>query len=73
MMIKWLASKILPYLQVHEGVINACKRLDRLEGDSHPPLFDKEQLSKIHKRWEDLETKLFVDQFKGMKDYEGTD
>ena len=73
MIIKWLVSKILPHLWVNEGVINTCKRLDRLERDSHPPLFAKEQLNKINKRLEDLETKLFVDQFKGMKDYEGTD
>ena len=76
-MIKWLANKLLPYivnlLQMEEGVVQTLKRVDRLEKDSHPPLFSKDQLFKVHKRLEDLETKLFVDQFKGFKDYEGTD
>ena len=76
-MIKWLANKLLPYivnsLQMEEGVVQTLKRVDRLERDSHPPLFSKDQLFKVHKRLEDLETKLFVDQFKGFKDYEGTD
>ena len=76
-MIKWLANKLLPYivnlLQMEEGVVQTLKRVDRLEKDSHPPLFSKDQLFKVHKRLEDLETKWFVDQFKGFKDYEGTD
>ena len=76
-MIKWLANKLLPYivnlLQMEDGVLQTLKRVDRLEKDSHPPLFSKDQLFKVHKRLEDLETKLFVDQFKGFKDYEGTD
>ena len=76
-MIKWLVAKLLPYLSLEmqrdEGMINVHKRLQRLEKDSHPPLFDKSQLNKIHKRLEDLETKTFVEQFKGMKNYEGTD
>ena len=58
---------------MEEWVIRLFQRLDKLEKDSHPPLFDKNQLYKIHKRLEDLETKTFVDQFKGMKNYEGTD
>ena len=54
-------------------MIRLFQRLDRLEKDSHPPLFDKTQLHKIHKRLEDLETKSFVEKFPKMKNYEGTD
>tara|TARA_R100000664_G_scaffold21095_1_gene30349 strand:- start:189 stop:353 length:165 start_codon:yes stop_codon:yes gene_type:complete len=54
-------------------MINIHKRLTKLENEAHSPLFEKSQLNKIHKRLEDLETKTFVDQFKGMKNYEGTD
>ena len=71
-MIKWLVSKILPYLQVNEGVINTCKRLDRLARDAHPPLFDKSQLNKIHKRLEELEMKTFVDKI-NKYDWQGSD
>ena len=73
MIIEWLVNKIIPYLQLSEGMLNIYRRLDKIEKDSHPPLFDKSQLHKIHKRLEDLETKLFVDQFSYLKDYEGTD
>ena len=73
MIIKWLANKLIPHLQIQGWAINVFKRLDKLEGDAHPPLFQKEQLNKIHKRLEDLETKSFVDQFPNMKNYEGTD
>ena len=72
MIIKWLVSKILPHLWVNEGVINTCKRLDRLERDSHPPLFDKSQLNKIHKRLEALEMKAFVDKI-SKYDWQGSD
>ena len=72
MIIKWLVNKIIPYLQVNEGVINTCKRLDRLERDSHPPLFDKNQLNKIHKRLEALEMKAFVDKI-SKYDWQGSD
>ena len=54
-------------------MIRLFQRLNKLENDSHPPLFDKRQLNKIHKRLEDLETKSFVDKFPQMKNYEGTD
>ena len=74
MIIKWLASKLFPLLQIDEGMINIHKRLNRLEKDSHPPLFDKSQLHKIHKRLEDLETVAFVKKFENKyKNYEGTD
>ena len=73
MIIKWLVNKIIPYLQLSEGMLNIYRRLDKLEKDSHPPRFDKSQLNKIHKRLQDLETKAFVDKFPYMKDYEGTD
>ena len=73
MIIKWIKSKLFPFIQVEEWVIGVFKRLDRLEKDSHPPLFDRRQLNKIHKRLEDLETKTFVNDFSYMKDYEGTD
>ena len=58
---------------MEEWVIRLFQRLDRLEKDSHSPLFDKNQLHKIHKRLEDLETKSFVEKFPQMNFYEGTD
>ena len=73
MIIKWLANKIIPYLQLSEGMLNIYRRLDQIERDSHSPLFEKEQLHKIHRRLEDLEMKSFVEQFPKMKNYEGTD
>ena len=73
MIIKWLVNKIIPYLQSSEGMVNIYRRLDQIERDSHSPLFEKEQLHKIHKRLEDLEIKSFVEQFPKMKNYEGTD
>ena len=73
MIIRWLANKLFPIWQVDEGMINIHKRLTKLENEANSPLFEKSQLNKIHKRLEDLETKTFVDQFKGMKNYEGTD
>ena len=72
-MIKWLANKLNPLIQSQGWVINIFKRLDKLEGQTHPPLFDKEQLNKMHKRIEDLETAAFVKKFPSMKNYEGTD
>ena len=73
MIIRWLANKLFPLWQVDEGMINVHKRLNRLEEDTHPPLFSKDQLFKVHKRLEDLETKAFVEKFPKMKNYEGTD
>lgn len=73
MIIKWLVNKIIPYLQLSEGMLNIYRRLDQIERDSHSPLFEKEQLHKIHRRLEDLEMKSFVEQFPKMKNYEGTD
>ena len=73
MITKWLVNKIIPYLQLSEGMLNIYRRLDKLEKDSHPPLFDKSQLNKIHKRLQDLENKAFVDKFPYMDNYEGTD
>ena len=77
-MIKWLANKLLPYivnlLQMEEGVVQTLKRVDRLEKDSHPPLFSKDQLFKVHKRLEDLETVAFVSKFSDKyKNYGETD
>ena len=75
-MIKWLANKLLPYLmtliQTDEGVVQVCKRIDKLEKDSHPPLFSKEQLFKVHKRLEALETKAYVDKV-SKYDWQGSD
>ena len=73
MITKWLVNKIIPYLQLSEGMLNIYRRLDKLGKDSHPPLFDKSQLNKIHKRLQDLENKAFVDKFPYMDNYEGTD
>ena len=73
MIIKWLVSKIIPHLQVDEGMLNIYRRLDEIEKNSHSPLFEKEQLHKIHRRLEDLETIAFVKKFDKYKHYEGTD
>ena len=73
MIINWIKRKLFPLIQVEEWVIRVFKRLDRLEKDSHPPLFDKSQLHKIHKRLEDLETKAFVDKVSKYNFYEGSD
>ena len=72
MIIKWLANKLFPLLQIDEGMLNIYRRLDKIEKDSHPPLFDKEQLNKIHKRLEDLETTAFVKKL-NKYDWEGSD
>ena len=75
-MIKWLANKLLPYLmaliQKSEGVVQMCKRIDKLEKDSQPPLFSKDQLFKVHSRLEALETKAFVDKVTKY-DWQGSD
>ena len=72
MIINWIKNNIFPLIQNEGWVTNIFMRLDRLEKDSHPPLF--EQLNKLHKRVEDLETVAFVKRFGSkMKDYEGTD
>jgi len=71
--IKWIKNKLFPQIQIEEWVIGIFKRLDKLEKDSHPPIFSKNQLFKVHKRLEDLETKTFVEQFPKMENYEGTD
>ena len=75
-MIKWLANKLLPYLMIlmqkDEGVVQVCKRIDKLERDSHPPLFSKNQLFKVHGRLEALETKAFVDKVTKY-DWQGSD
>ena len=73
MIIKWLVNKLFPLIQIEEWVIRLFQRLDKLEKDSHPPLFDKNQLKKIHKRLEDLETKAFVDKVSKYNFYEGSD
>ena len=73
MIIEWLVNKIIPYLQLSEGMLNIFTRLDKIEKNSHSPLFEKEQLYKIHKRLEDLETVSFVSKFDKYKNYEGTD
>ena len=73
MIINWIKRKLFPLIQVEEWAIRLFQRVDKLEEDSHPPLFDKNQLNKIHRRLEDLETKSFVEKFPKMKNYEGTD
>ena len=73
MIINWIKRKLFPLIQVEEWFIRLFQRVEKLEEDSHPPLFDKNQLNKIHKRLEDLETKSFVEKFPTMKNYEGTD
>ena len=72
MIIKWLASKLFPLLQIDEGMINIHKRLNKLEKDTHPPIFSREQLNRINKRLEDLEMKAFVDKT-NKYDWQGSD
>ena len=72
-MIKWLASKLNPFIQSQGWVLNIFRRLGKLEEKAHPPLFEKDQVNKMHKRIEDLETAKFVEKFPRMKNYEGTD
>ena len=72
-MIKWLANKLNPLIQSQGWVLNIFRRLGKLEEKSHPPLFEKDQVNKMHKRIEDLETAKFVEKFPRMKNYEGTD
>ena len=71
-MINWLLDKMVTHLQKSEGMVNIYRRLDKLETDSHPPLFDKNTLFKIHKRIEGLETKAYVDKV-GKYEWEGSD
>ena len=79
MIIKWLASKLFPLLQIDEGMLNIYRRLDEIEKDSHPPIFSKSQLERINKRQEktekrleDLETTAFVKKL-NKYDWEGAD
>ena len=79
MIIKWLASKLFPLLQIDEGMLNIYRRLDKMEKDSHPPIFSKSQLERINKRQEktekrleDLETTAFVKKL-NKYDWEGSD
>ena len=71
-MINWLLNKMIQHLQRSEGMVNIYRRLDKLDADSHPPIFQKTQLHKIHKRLEDLETKSFVDKV-NKYEWEGSD
>ena len=79
MIIEWLVNKIIPYLQLSEGMLNIYRRLDKMEKDSHPPIFSKSQLERINKRQEktdkrleDLETTAFVKKL-NKYDWEGSD
>ena len=72
MIIKWLANKLFPLLQLDEGMLNIYRRLDSLEKKSHPPIFTKDQTDKINKRLEDLEMKAFVDRIQKY-DWQGSD
>ena len=71
-MINWILDKVIEHLQRSEGMVNIYRRLDKLDADSHPPLFDKNTLHKVHKRLEDLETKAFVDKV-NKYDWGGSD
>ena len=71
-MINWLLNKMIEHLQRSDGMVNIYRRLDKLDADSHPPLFDKNTLFKVHKRLEDLETKAFVDKV-NKYEWEGSD
>ena len=71
-MLSWILNKMIEYLQTSEGMINIYRRLDRLENQSHPQLFEKETLLNIHKRLEDLETTKFVEKV-NKYNWEGSD
>ena len=71
-MINWLLDKMIEHLQRSEGMVNIYRRLVKLDADSHPPLFDKNTLHRIHKRLEDLETKSFVNKV-NKYEWEGSD
>ena len=53
-------------------IAKSQERIDKLEKDSHPPLFSKDQLFKVHSRLETLETKAFVDKVTKY-DWQGSD
>ena len=72
MIIKWLVNKLIPFLQVDEGMLNIYRRLDKLEADSHPPIFSRDELGKKKKKIEDLEIKAFVDRT-NKYDWQGSD
>ena len=68
MIIKWLASKLFPLLQTDEGMINIHKRLNKLEKDTHPPIFSREQLNIINKRLEVPGSNILLPLYKAISD-----
>ena len=72
MIIKWLLNKLSPLFQLEGWVVNIFKRVDKLERDSHPPLFPREKLKDIEKRLRDLEVVSFVKKI-SKHDWQGSD
>ena len=72
MIIKWFLDKLSPLFQLEGWVVNIFKRLDRLEKDSHPPLFPKDKVKMIEKRIRDLEVVAFVKRI-SKHDWQGSD
>ena len=72
MIIKWFLDKLSPLFQLEGWVVNIFKRLDKLEKDSHPPLFPKDKVKKIEKRIRDLEVVAFVKRI-SKHDWQGSD
>ena len=72
MIIRWLLNKLSPLLQLEGWVVNIFKRVDKLENDSHPPIFHKKQLKDIEKRLKDLEVVSFVNRI-SKHDWQGSD
>ncbi len=72
MIIKWLLDKLSPLFQLEGWVVNIFKRIDKLENDSHPPLFSKKKLADIEKRLKDLEVVSFVKKI-SKHDWQGSD
>tara|TARA_Y100001963_G_scaffold24030_1_gene32126 strand:- start:1088 stop:1306 length:219 start_codon:yes stop_codon:yes gene_type:complete len=70
--IKWLLDKLSPLFQLEGWVVNIFKRIDKLENDSHPPLFSKKKLADIEKRLKDLEVVSFVKKI-SKHDWQGSD
>ena len=72
MIIKWFLDKLSPLFQLEGWVVNIFKRLDKLEKDSHPPLFPKDKVKEIEKRVKDLEVVSFVKKI-SKHDWQGSD
>ena len=72
MIIKWLVNKLSPLFQLEGWVVNIFRRIDKLEKDSHPPLFSSDKVKEFEKRLKDLEVVSFVKKI-SKHDWQGSD